>query len=76
MKASSEDAAEQAEKKLVAVNKILQKVEDKLEKEAEKATLGDYIKLLQLQKELQDEGEEAKEIKVQWVEPPTAKPEK
>ena len=32
-----------------------------------KATLGDYIRLVQLQKELDDE--EPKEIKVTWVEP-------
>ena len=40
-----------------------------------KLTLGDYLKLLQLEKELEDAG--PKEIKVTWIDPAiTSKPEK
>jgi hypothetical protein len=45
---------------------IRKKVEIKLRKDA-KATLGDYIRLLQLQKDLEDA--DLREIKVTWVEP-------
>jgi hypothetical protein len=61
-------AVESPAKKQVRVVKIIiQKVEAKLQKEVAKATLGDYIKLLQLEKDL-EEGEQ-REIKVTWVEP-------
>jgi len=56
------------------VKKIRLKVEAKLEAEAAKGTLADYVRLLQLEKELDEE--EPREIKVQWVEPPKAKPGK
>lgn len=49
------------------VNEILRNVEKKMTGEGWKATLGDYIKLLQLQKEMKDEG--PSEIKVSWIEP-------
>ena len=49
------------------VRKILQRMEDKLSKDDVKATLGDYIRLVQLEKELKDE--EPREIKVTWIEP-------
>ena len=49
------------------VGELLAKVEQKLGKADVKATLGDYIRLLQLQREL--EQEEPKEIKVTWVDP-------
>lgn len=40
-----------------------------------KLTLGDYLKLLQLEKELEETG--PKEIKVTWIDPAiTSKPEK
>ena len=45
---------------------IRKKVETKLKQEP-KGTLGDYIRLVQLQKEL--EGDEPKDITVTWVEP-------
>ena len=48
------------------VKQLLKKVEQKLSGDEEvKATLGDYIRLVQLQKELEEE--EPKEIKVTWV---------
>lgn len=50
-----------------AVEKLLKNVEKKLGGEDVKATLGDYIRLLQLQQELEEE--EPKDIKVTWVEP-------
>ncbi len=51
-----------------AVDSAVRKIGAKfLNDEDVKATIGDFIKLLQLQKELQDE--DAKEIKVTWVEP-------
>jgi hypothetical protein len=55
-----------------AVKSLLAKVEKKMAGDEIKATVGDYIRLVQLQKELDDE--EPKEIKVTWVEPET-KPE-
>ena len=49
------------------MKKLLKNVEKKLGGEDVKATLGDYIRLVQLQKELEDE--EPKDITVTWVEP-------
>ena len=49
------------------VKKLLKKVEKKLGGDEVKASLGDYIRLVQLQKELEEE--QPKEIKVTWVEP-------
>jgi len=46
------------------VKKLLAKVEKKLSDQDVKATLGDYIRLVQLQKELDED--EPKEIKVTW----------
>jgi hypothetical protein len=57
-----------------AVKRIRKKVEEKLEAVAVKGTLADYVRLLQLEKELDEE--EPREIKVQWVEPSKAKPGK
>lgn len=49
------------------VEQILEKVEQKLGEGDVKATLGDYIRLVQLQKELEDD--EPGEITVTWVDP-------
>ena len=49
------------------VKKILKNMEAKLSGDDAKATLGDYIRLVQFEKELR-EGE-PREIKVTWVEP-------
>jgi hypothetical protein len=51
------------------VREILNNVEKTLMEQGAKATLGDYIRLLQLQKEV--EQAEQKEIRVTWVEPVT-----
>jgi hypothetical protein len=49
------------------VGLIRQKVEQKLEEKIERASLADYIRLVQLEKELQNT--EAKETKATWVDP-------
>ena len=48
------------------VKSLLKNVEEKLKGKDAKATLGDYIRLVQLQKELDEE--QPREIKVTWVE--------
>lgn len=50
-----------------AMTRILRNVEAKLLGEDMKATLGDYIRLVQLEKAM---AEPKTEIKVTWVEPP------
>ena len=56
-----------------AVERILRNVEKRMSAEDVKATLGDYIRLIQLAKEI---GEEPKsEIKVTWIEEPAIPPE-
>ena len=50
-----------------AVKCMLTKIETKMKGDKMKATLGDYIRLVQLHKELDDES--PKEIRVTWVEP-------
>ena len=54
------------EEQLQVIDDILKNVEEKLTGKDAKATLGDYIKLMQLQKEL-DEDEQPREIRVTWV---------
>lgn len=49
------------------IAKLLQRLEEKLAGETPKASLGDFIRLVQLEKELADE-ETPREIKVTWVE--------
>ena len=51
------------------VELLLKKMEAKLGGADAKASLGDYIRLVQLRKELEDE--QPREIKVTWVEPET-----
>ena len=48
------------------VKKLIEQMEEKLSKDGVKASLGDYIKLMQLLKEL--EANETREIRVSWVE--------
>jgi hypothetical protein len=50
-----------------AVKCMLTKIEEKMSGNQMKATLGDYIRLVQLHKELDDES--PTEIRVTWVEP-------
>jgi len=53
------------------VQEILERVEEKLSKGVEKATLGDYIKLVQLEKELEES--EPAEDTITWVDPESLK---
>ena len=53
--------------KAQAVKHMLTEIETKMTGNQMKATLGDYIRLVQLHKELDDES--PKEIRVTWVEP-------
>ncbi len=46
---------------------VLEKMEEQMKGDTMKATMGDYIRLVQLHKELDEES--PKEIKVTWVEP-------
>ena len=66
----SREQAERKQKKktqAAVVKKLLKNVEKKLGGEDVKATLGDYIRLVQLQQELEDE--EPRDITVTWVDP-------
>lgn len=55
-----------------AVKKILLNVEKKMSAKDLRATLGDYIKLLQLQKEMSEQPKT--EIRVMWIEEPEESP--
>ncbi len=46
---------------------VIKKMEEKLKTEEFKASVADYLKLVQMEKDIG--GEETKEIKVTWVEP-------
>jgi hypothetical protein len=61
--ASGRRAANRAE----LLDKAIQRMEEKLGSTDVKATFGDFIKLLQLQKEMQID--QPREIKVTWIEP-------
>ena len=51
------------------LDKAIVGIEDRFKAKDFKPTMADYLKLLQM--EIQLEQEEIKEIKVTWVEPPT-----
>ncbi len=48
------------------VDRAIKNIEEKLEANEVKATFGDFIRLLQLQKELQ--ADQPREVKVTWIE--------
>ena len=54
------------------VRKAIENIETKLDSNELKATIGDFIRLLQIEKEL--EVEEPRDIKVTWVESNQAEP--
>jgi hypothetical protein len=56
-----------AKNKKELVQQAIQQIGDKLDKNELKPTVGDLIRLLQLEKEILEET--PKEIKVSWVEP-------
>ncbi len=55
------------------VEELIEKVERNLAKDDAKATVADYIRLVQLQKELEED--EPRDIEVRWVDPEEAGPE-
>jgi hypothetical protein len=61
-----------SKKKIDVVEKVIESIEQKIEKEDIKATLGDFIRLLQLRKELEEE--QPREIEVTWVDPSEKEP--
>ncbi len=64
---SAKAGAEERHRDSVAlVRKAIQNIEEKLDSNEVKATIGDFIRLLQMEKEL--EVEEPRDIKVTWVE--------
>jgi len=62
-----EGGRSRARNKAELVHTVIQKIEERLIKEELKPTVGDFIRLLQLEKELEDE--QPREITVSWVEP-------
>jgi hypothetical protein len=64
------DAKESArETRLLEVlGTAINKIEETFTAETYKPTVGDYMKLMQMEKELSSETDEAKEIRVTWVE--------
>lgn len=49
------------------VSQMIERLEQKISKDELKPTVGDFIRLLQLEKDLEEE--QPREIKVSWVEP-------
>jgi hypothetical protein len=70
--APASDTAPKVDRRMrkTVVAAIRRQVEQKLENEIERASLADYIRLVQLEKELQQT--EAKERNATWVEPKAA----
>ncbi|GEM_PF-4130941 len=66
-KETSEPKKTRRKAQKTVVKEIREKVEDKLAKQVEKAGLGDYIKLVALEKELKAETT-PREMRVTWVE--------
>ena len=57
---------------VAVLEQMIEKFQAQINQEDFKATVGDYIRLMQLREELSDE--EPKEIRVTWVEPVEQKP--
>lgn len=62
-----EEPRRRGSKRAELVEKAIESIEQKLGSSGVKATFADFIRLLQLQKELQTD--EPREIKVTWVDP-------
>ncbi len=54
------------------LTRAIAKFEEKITETDFSPSVGDYIKLVQMKKELEEATNEAKEIKVTWVEPATS----
>ncbi len=65
--ASPEPAADWAEQRLRRLDELLDKVEAKLQAQNFRPSVGDFVRLLQLRREFEDE--RPREITVTWVEP-------
>lgn len=55
-------------KKSKLVRDVIEKIEEKLAKDELKPTVGDLVRLVELEKKLEEEEDRPKEIKVSWVE--------
>jgi hypothetical protein len=66
-KSSRQPASRRSANRADLVDKAIQRIEEKLGSSDVKATFADFIRLLQLQKELQTD--QPKEIKVTWIDP-------
>ena len=55
------------EDRAAVIERLIEKISGQLEHGKGKATVNDFIKLLQLQREVQEE--QPKEITVRWIEP-------
>jgi hypothetical protein len=64
---TSTKAQKRRRKKAALVEQMIESIEGKLKSDQLKPTVGDFIRLLQLDEELAEE--QPKEIKVSWVEP-------
>ena len=73
-KCEGKQTAARKRKASALVDQVLSKIEEQIESQTLKPTVGDYLRLLQYREEIQ-EGDEAKEIRVTWVEPQTAESE-
>ncbi len=51
------------------IHKLLTDIESRFEAESGKASVADYIRLLQLERELEEADEGPREIRVTWVDP-------
>jgi len=51
------------------IQKLLDDIEDRLQAESAKTSIADYIRLLQLERELEEEDEAPRELRVTWVDP-------
>lgn len=65
---AEEEKTEERQTPRNKIVRLLRRIEAKLEEDTPKASLGDFIRLVQLERELADE-ETPREIKVTWVEP-------
>jgi hypothetical protein len=64
---SSAKGQKRGRKEATLVKMVMESIEEKLRANELKPTVGDFIRLLQLEKELGEE--QPKEIKVSWIEP-------
>jgi hypothetical protein len=62
-----QEEPKKARNKAELVSKVIEKIEARLQSDELKPTVGDFIRLLQLEKELEEE--QPREIEVSWVEP-------